>query len=112
MAKSKFSRIRCKMGTDYLRQYLTMILARKMKQMMPGLKDGCVDDLQRINEDLLSLGYANDENVDYDDLISELVEKTMTLKQSKLTYRKEFLDGTSSKNILLVSSGVNLVTCF
>ena len=84
MAKSKFSRIRCKMGTDYLRQYLTMILARKMKQMMPGLKDGCVDDLQRINEDLLTLGYANDENVDYDDLISELVEKTVDKVQNTI----------------------------
>ena len=85
MGKSKFSRIRCKMGTDYLRQFLTMILARKMKQMMPGLKDGCTDDLQRINEDLLSLGYANDENVDYDDLISELVEKTVDKVKNRIS---------------------------
>ena len=77
MGKAKFSRIRCKMGTDYLRRFLTTLLAKKMKQMMPGLKDGCVEDLQKINEDLLNLGYANDENVDYDDLISELVEKTV-----------------------------------
>ena len=77
MQNSKFARIRQKMGTDYLRQFLTMILAQKMKQMMPGLMKGRTEDLQRINEDLLNIGYANDENVDYDDLISELVEKTI-----------------------------------
>ena len=76
MQNSKFARIRQKMGTDYLRQFLTMILAQKMKQMMPGLMKGRTEDLQRINEDLLNIGYANDENVDYDDLILELVEKT------------------------------------
>ena len=77
MQNPKFARIRQKMGTDYLRQFLTMILAQKMKQMMPGLMKGRTEDLQRINEDLLNIGYANDENVDYDDLISELVEKTI-----------------------------------
>lgn len=77
MQNSKFARLRQKMGTDYLRQFLTMILAQKMKQMMPGLMKGRTEDLQRINEDLLNIGYANDENVDYDDLISELVEKTV-----------------------------------
>lgn len=76
MQKPKYARIRQKMGTDYLRQFLTMILAKKMKQMMPILMKGRTEDLQRINEDLLNIGYANDENVDYDDLISELVEKT------------------------------------
>ena len=48
-----------------------------MKQMMPGLKEGCVDDLQRIEEELPKLGYAINEDVDYDDLISKLVEKTI-----------------------------------
>ena len=77
MEKAKFSRIRHKMGTDYLRQFLTMILAQKMKQMMPGLMKGRSEELDRINEDLVSIGYAADENVDYDDLIAELVEKTV-----------------------------------
>ena len=77
MQRRKYSRIRQKMGTDYLRQFLTMILAQKMKQAMPGLMEGRTEDLQRINEDLSNIGYANDENVDYDDLISELVEKTI-----------------------------------
>ena len=77
LQKPQYCRIRQKMGTDYLRQFLTMILAQKMKQMMPGLMEGRTEDLQRINEDLSNLGYANDENVDYDDLISELVEKTI-----------------------------------
>ena len=75
MQKDQFSRIRSSMGTDYLRQYLTNLLARKMKHMMPGLVERCEELLQRIEEELPGLGYANDEDMDYDDLISKLVEK-------------------------------------
>ena len=65
------------MGTDYLRQFVTMLLAKKMKQMMPGLMNGCLENLQVIQEDLKNMRYYDDDKKDYDDLISEQIEKTV-----------------------------------
>ena len=75
--KPEFSRIKHKMGTDYLRHFLTIILAQKMKKMMPILMKERSEELHKIIEDLVNIGYAADENIDYDDLIAELVEKTV-----------------------------------
>ena len=65
------------MGTDYLRQFVTMLLAKKMKQMMPGLMNGCLENLQVIQEDLKNMRYYDDDKKDCDDLISEQIEKTV-----------------------------------
>lgn len=77
MDRPEFARLKHTMGTDYLRQFLTKILAHKMKKMMPGFKKERSDELQQIIDDLINIGYAADEHVDYDDLIAELVEKTV-----------------------------------
>ena len=65
------------MGTDYLRHFVTMLLAKKIKQMMPGLMNGCLENLQIIQEDLKNMRYYDDDKKDYDDLISEQIEKTV-----------------------------------
>ena len=54
-----------------------------MKHMMPELKDNCVDELLGIKEELQSVGYVENENLDYDDLIQELVEKTVVKVQKR-----------------------------
>ena len=53
------------------------MLAQKMKKMMPNLKKERSEEHQGIVEQLINVGYAADEKVDYDDLIAELVEKTI-----------------------------------
>eukprot|EP00092_Neocalanus_flemingeri_P026987 GFUD01029268.1.p1 GENE.GFUD01029268.1~~GFUD01029268.1.p1 ORF type:complete len:718 (-),score=188.67 GFUD01029268.1:332-2485(-) len=72
-----FSKIRTKLGIDYLRRFITMILAAKMKKMMPSLKQESLEELQSIKEQLVENGHASNDNVDYDDLIAQLVEKTI-----------------------------------
>ena len=73
----EFSKVRNRMGIDYLRRFITMILAAKMKKMMPQLKQESMEELQMIKEQLVEHGNASDENIDNDDLIAQLVEKSI-----------------------------------
>ena len=73
----EFSKVRNRMGIDYLRRFITMILAAKMKKMMPQLKQESLEELQSVKEQLVEHGHASDENIDYDDLIAQLVEKSI-----------------------------------
>jgi len=73
----EFSKVRNRMGIDYLRRFITQILAARMKKMMPQLKQESMDELQVVKEQLIEHGHASDENIDYDDLIAQLVEKSI-----------------------------------
>jgi len=72
-----FAKVRNKLGIDHLRRFITTILAMKMKKMMPQLKQESLEELQYVKEQLVEQGHASDENIDYDDLIAQLVEKAM-----------------------------------
>jgi hypothetical protein len=65
------------MGIDYLRRFLTVILAQKMKELLPNLRKESIEELRMVSEKLDELGNADDGNRDYEDLISLLVEKAI-----------------------------------
>ncbi len=72
-----FRRIKHKMGIDYLRRRLTAILAGKMKELFPNLKKDSIEELQIVSKQLEELGNTEDDNTDYDDLITLLVERAI-----------------------------------
>ena len=98
----EFSKVRNRMGIDYLRRFITMILAAKMKKMMPQLKQESIEELQSVKEQLVEHGHASDENIDYDDLISQLVEKS--IEKIKIN-----LHGVDTKvNTKTIETGANM----
>ena len=98
----EFSKVRNIMGIDYLRRFITMILAAKMKKMMPQLKQESIEELQSVKEQLVEHGHASDENIDYDDLIAQLVEKS--IEKIKIN-----LHGVDTKvNTKTIETGANM----
>jgi dynamin 1-like protein len=77
IGRQDFRPIRHRMGIDYLRRFLTVILAQKMKELLPNLRKESIEELRMVSEKLDELGNADDGNRDYEDLISLLVEKAI-----------------------------------
>jgi len=75
--RQDFRRIRHRMGIDYLRRFLTVILAQKMKELLPNLRKDSIEELRVVTEQLDELGTADDANKDYEDLITLLVERAI-----------------------------------
>ena len=71
--------VQCKkrLGTDVLRNFITRLLADKMRKLMPELRQKAVLDLSVADEELKKNGRFDDANVDHDDLIAELVQTSM-----------------------------------
>ena len=72
-----FAQCRKRLGTDVLRNFITRLLADKMRKLMPELRQKAVLDLSVADEELKKNGRFDDANVDHDDLIAELVQKSM-----------------------------------
>ena len=77
-------RSRSRLGTDNLRNFITRLLANKMEQMMPDIRQRAMDDLQNVTRDLKENGRFDDEGIDHDDLIAKLVERAMQRIQINL----------------------------
>jgi Dynamin central region len=75
--KQEFRSVRHRMGIDYLRRFLTVILAQKMKDLLPSLKAESVEELRVVTEKLEELGAAEEKFRDYNDLVGLLVEKAI-----------------------------------
>ena len=75
--RQDFRRIKHRMGIDYLRRFLTVILAQKMKELLPNLRKESIEEWRVVTEQLDELGNADDAIRDYEDLISLLVEKAV-----------------------------------
>ena len=75
--KQDFRRIRNRMGINYLRRFLTVILAQKMKELLPNLRKESIEELKMVTEQLNELDNADDAKKDYDDLVGLLVERSI-----------------------------------
>ena len=75
--RQEFRSMRHRMGIDYLRKYLTVILAHKMKELLPRLRNDSKAELAAISEQLEELGNAEDASNDYGDLVALLVENSI-----------------------------------
>lgn len=76
--RKEFRGIHHRMGIEYLRRFLTVILAQKMKELLPSLRNESIEELRMVSAQLEELGNADDAAPkDYEDLISLLVEKAI-----------------------------------
>jgi dynamin 1-like protein len=75
--RQEFRRVRNRLGINYLRRFLTVILAQKMKELLPSLRKDSIEELKMVTEQLEQLGNADETSTDYDDLIALLVEKSI-----------------------------------
>jgi dynamin 1-like protein len=76
--RQEFRRLRHRMGIDYLRRFLTVILAQKMKELLPNLRKESMEELRMVKEQLEDLGNVEDAKKDPDDLVTFLVERAIT----------------------------------
>jgi len=76
--QQEFIRVRDKIGIDVLRRQITRILAEKVKEILPELQQKREDELKYVLEQLKIHGFSSDGENDIEDLISQLVEKSIS----------------------------------
>ena len=72
-----FQDIRNRLGIKQLRNYISRLLAHRMEDLMPELRQKANEDMNKARESLKVHGRFDDTDVDKDDLISKLVERSM-----------------------------------
>lgn len=72
-----FQDIRNRLGINQLRNFISRLLAHRMEELMPNLRQKANEDMKRAKEGLKEHGRFDDNEADKDDLISKLVERSM-----------------------------------
>ena len=72
-----FQEIRTRLGINELRSFISRLLADRMTQLIPELRQKANEDMNRAKEGLEQHGRFDDTDADKDDLISKLVERSM-----------------------------------
>ncbi len=96
--KQEFRRVHNRLGINYLRRFLTVILAQKMKELLPGLRKDSIEELKLATEQLGKLGNADDATTNYDDRITLLVERSI---QNIRTILQGFTVEVNTENVEL-----------
>ena len=74
---SNFSDVTSRLGIDGLRSFISSLLASRMEQIIPDVKQRVLDDLHEASKTLKEYGSTDEEGMEYEDLIGKLVERAM-----------------------------------
>ena len=72
-----FKEILSRLGINELRSFISRLLADRMTQLIPELRQKANEDMNRAKEDLKQHRRFDHTDADKDDLISKLVERSM-----------------------------------